>query len=844
MYIIDPKTPDTLIIRLEGTPKEKEIVDRLKKEAFQIAPAQAIPLLKQMADTHQLYFNGKQLVGDFYGKVEFYYRIEKLNDGKIQVSGRLKWREYDIDVRECDWVGAGKPHWFIKGFSLKAISTSVNWKRLKQLLQPLILSGEEKNSFLEELDPEDPDCPQVVMVGGSLEQVHEPLPLLILKDRLGAFADLWMDYGGIKVPFHDTLKKMKRNLVSEKNWEKDLLETGFIKKEMATSHYYCPIDKIAKSLSFLLEIGWHIQDWQGNRVIKQGNVELNIQSANQFLTVKGKVHYDKYEADISDMVGAFNRRERFIQLGKGFSGLMEEKPEWQDLAEEAEIIGQEIKVRRSHLGALDSKLTQSNPLLVNLKEKLQNFTQIEEALPSETFVGHLRPYQQQGVNWLSFLVEYGFHGILADDMGLGKTIQVLALLSRLPKDKPHLIVVPTSLLFNWKNEFEKFLPASSIYLHHGPQRVKRAEELAKYPYILTSYATLRFDLLLFQQLSYASLILDEAQMIKNAHTITSQAVCSLDSRFRLSLTGTPLENHLGEIWSHFRFLIPDLFGDEASFEAELQAAESDSRYLQRIKKKIAPFILRRKKEEVAKDLPERIDQIVWVEMGEEQRRYYDQFLASAKGNLLKKVEADGAGKHRMEIFETILRLRQICCHPLLFSQNNEDQIPPSAKLEMVMRDLETLLEENRKVLIYSQFTSMLQLMVKEAKARQWKHAYLDGSTINREKVVSSFQEDPSTGLFFISLKAGGVGLNLTAADYVFLYDPWWNNAVEEQAINRAHRIGRKDTVIAKRFVTVESIEERMMKLKAAKQSLVGELFDEDTIMGNLSAEDLVALLQG
>lgn len=832
MYIIDPKSPDQLVIRLEGSRKE-EIIPSL----------QAIPRLKEVGD--HLYFNGKHLVCDFFGKVEFYYRVEVLEGSKIKVSGRLKWREYDIDIRDCDWIGAGKPHWFIKGISLKLIATHVSWKRLKQVYQTenLILSGEEKTDFLEELDPDDPDCPQVVMLGGSLEQVNEPLPVLVLKDRLGAFADLWMDYGGQRVAFHDHMTKMKRNQNSEKNWEKDLLETAFIKKEMATSHYYCPIDKIAKSLSFLLEIGWHINDWKGNRILKQGKMDLDLQQqTNQILSVRGQVHYDQYQADISEMVGAFNRRDRFIQLGEGFSGLIEDQADWQELAEEGEVVGNEIRVKRSHLGVFESLPI---PALANLKDRLQNFTHIEEALPSESFKGQLRPYQQQGVNWLNFLIEYGFHGILADDMGLGKTVQVLAWLSRISINQPHLIVVPTSLLFNWKNEFEKFLPTFTLYTHHGSQRAKNSVELSKHRFILTSYATLRYDLPLLQQLTYGCLILDEAQMIKNAHAQTSQAVCTLQAQVRLSITGTPLENHLGEIWSHFRFLIPDLFGDEESFFADLQAAESDSRYLKRMQKKIAPFILRRKKEEVAKDLPERIDQVVWVEMNEEQRRFYDRFLASVKGNLIKKVQADGVGKHRMEIFESILRLRQICCHPMLLSSlyDAEEAIPSSAKFDFVMDDLETLLEENRKVLVYSQFTSMLQLMVKEANKRGWAHAYLDGSSVNREKIVASFQDDPAIRLFFISLKAGGVGLNLTKADYVFLYDPWWNNAVEEQAINRAHRIGRKDTVVAKRFVTVESIEERMMKLKAAKQSLVGELFDEEAILSHLTAEDLFALIQ-
>jgi SNF2 family DNA or RNA helicase len=310
------------------------------------------------------------------------------------------------------------------------------------------------------------------------------------------------------------------------------------------------------------------------------------------------------------------------------------------------------------------------------------------------------------------------------------------------------------------------------------------------------------------------------------------------------LTGTPIENHLSEIWAHFRFLIPDLFGEQKDFLADVTAGQADFRYMQRLRKKLRPFMLRREKGEVAKELPERIEQVVWVEMPSQQRKVYDDFLAGFKGNLLKKVESDGIGKHRMEVLEAILRLRQICCHPLLvLSQSENVGELSSGKLEALLQDLETVVEEKRKVLVYSQFTSMLQLIAKEAKRSQWPLVYLDGQTKDREKVVQQFQEDPTISLFLISLKAGGIGLNLTAADYVFLYDPWWNEAVENQAIDRAHRIGRKDTVIAKRYVMVESVEEKIMSLKASKRSLLIDMMEDTASMNQLTIDDLHYLLE-
>lgn len=828
-----------------------------------ISPLQSTALLNQLGLTQKLYFNSKALVVDLVGHVELYYELTSLDAQKTAVKARLKWRDQEIGLQECTCIGPGRPNWFIKGITLKGISTSVSWKELlaSYRTDPWLLEGPQKAAFLENIDLEDSDSPKVVLQGGHIEELYQqsaPYPLLILKDRSGAFADLWMDYGhDMKTAIEDNSPvvqdskrscKVKRQLDAERNWEKDLLETDFIKKTVGDSHYYCPIDKVAKSLTFLLEIGWTILDWKGNRVIKQDEVCLKVEESDQLFNVKGKIRYESHEADVSAVLGAFNRKERFVQLGTGTVGLLPDlhsQPVLYELAEEGELVGETVKLKRSHFASVPSlfKEAQLSSSLLTFKEKWEQFNGIQEAQPSREFAGVLRPYQQEGLNWLAFLFEFGFHGILADEMGLGKTVQVLAFLSRLSQEAPHLIVVPTSLVFNWKNEIQRFLPQLSCYIHQGPTRNKTGEELSKHAIILTSYATLRLDLPLFQALSFCSVILDEAQMIKNAQTQTAQAVCRLNAQFRLCITGTPVENHLGELWSHFRFLIPDLFGSEESFLADVQASQADRRYLERIKKKILPFILRRRKEEVAKDLPPRIDQIFWIEMNDEQRAVYEQVLAGFKNHLLKKVETEGIAKHRMEVLEAILRLRQICCHPLLVSSLIEDESHlVSAKFEALIQDLQTIVEEKKKVLVYSQFTTMLKLMARFAQTQGWSYGYLDGSTHDREKVVNQFQEDNSQSIFFISLKAGGVGLNLTAADYVFLYDPWWNDAVEDQAINRAHRIGRQDPVIAKRFIVVESIEEKILKLKAAKRTLIEDVFDLESGPAQLTLEDLRFLL--
>ena len=823
---------------------------------------QSLQALKLLAATGKLYFNGKQLVADLFGKVDISFHLEQSDNDDILVSSKLKTMHDEFDSRQCDWMCPGQPHWFIRGISLKLISTDLPWKYLKRAYDPSpwILNKRDLPDFLESFtEITDGKAPKVIYsetIKHLLQRGPEPLPTLMLKDRSGAFADLWLDYGEEhRVAYHDPktqIRQLKRNREAELHLEKDLLETNFIKKVVGTTHYYCPLDKVGKSLMFLLEVGWHIYDYKGNQVKSLTEIKLSLEDRQQTIVASGKIKYHEYEANVRDVIGAFNRRERFVELGSGTVGLLPDR--WDhatmdSLVSEGEVISDGIAIKKHRFGSLAGMLETTNnnvsldESLLHLKDRLQDVKDRPQVEPGPSFKGELRPYQQQGLSWLSFLYDFGFHGLLADDMGLGKTVQVIAFLSQLTLKAPVLIVMPTSLIFNWRCEIDKFWPNTPIYLHHGPQRTKDLATLQESKIILTTYATLRQDLPILSKLNYQCIILDEAQVIKNAHTQTSQAVCSLNGQFKLSITGTPIENHLGELWSHFNFLIPDLFGREDAFLADMQAASSDNRYLDKMRKKIRPFILRRTKGEVAKDLPECIDQSILVEMLPEQRQVYEDFLAGVKGNLLKKVQADGITKHRMDVLEAILRLRQICCHPvLLTSLVEEEHVLNSGKMDALMQDLTTVMQEGKKALIYSQFTSMLQVFAKNFQTRGWNYAYLDGSTTHREKVVQQFQEDPNTQLFLISLKAGGVGLNLTAADYVFLYDPWWNEAVENQAINRAHRIGRHDTVFAKRYVSIDSIEEKMMRLKQSKRSLVEGLFDSDMNQPNLTEEDFLYLL--
>ncbi len=756
--------------------------------------------LKNFPEKGNFLYKGKKIILDPFTQAEFHYEVfQDKVEGKLRLLGR------EIRLSECEAIF---PCCFLYGSILRKLPDDLDWEWIERVYpypKPL-----NEAFFLNAVDAD-----YVIWKQPKQSISLEIIPFLQLKDRTGAFADLWMDYGnGKKVAFHDPLSFLERQREVEKQWQRDLLETNFIEKQVDTSHYYCPLDKVAKSLTFILEIGWRIFDYLDREVIRQTGKALTLGLEGEHIAVRGEISYGTHQADLENVLGAFNRRSQFVDLSDGVVGLLDLPKEWEDLPH--------THIPKTHFALLESFF--SDPEIVRdkavaeLAERLKNNKGIITTAPASSFQGTLYPYQQEGLSWLSFLYKSGFHGLLADEMGLGKTVQVLSFLSLVEK-QPVLIVMPTSLLFNWKRELARFLPQVLVYEHTGPERLKEKELLEEKQVILTSYALLRLDASLLQSLDYACVILDEAQAIKNAHSQVAKAAFAIKSVFRLAITGTPIENRWEDLWSLFFFLMPELLGNSKNFE------------LSQVKKKVRPFILRRTKEEAEIHLPPKVEQVVWVEMGEEQKAFYEVWLLKSRKGL-------DPSSPRLEILEAILRLRQICCHPLLL----EESLAPSGKLERLLEDLEDVVANRRKVLVYSQFTSMLRLIEKEIIAKNWSYVYLDGTTQDRESCVTQFQEDPSVSIFLISLKAGGTGLNLTAADYVFLYDPWWNEAAEMQAIDRAHRIGRGSSVIARRYVTVESIEEKIMRLKEHKSSLALGLLDFEGEISSLSIQELYACL--
>jgi superfamily II DNA or RNA helicase len=450
----------------------------------------------------------------------------------------------------------------------------------------------------------------------------------------------------------------------------------------------------------------------------------------------------------------------------------------------------------------------------------------------QNFKATLRPYQAEGVAWLNLLREVSLGGILADDMGLGKTVQVLALLS-LEKEqgrltKPVLIIAPTSLMTNWQNEAHKFAPDLRVLVLHGATRKERFDQIAQHDVVLTTYPLIARDQAVLLEQQWHIAILDEAQVIKNPNAATTRLIRDLKAAHRFCLTGTPMENHLGELWSLMSFVNPGYLGEKTAFARRWRTPiekHGDSERSKILSKRVRPFMMRRTKQEVANELPLKTEITETIILDEQQRDIYDSIRLSMHKKVRDAIAAKGFSKSHIIILEALLKLRQVCCDPRLLKLGDQKKPLPSAKLERLMEMVESLLSEGRKIIVFSQFTSMLDLIIQRFHKAGIKFSLLTGATTDRKSAIENFQ-DGNVNIFLVSLKAGGVGLNLTAADTVILYDPWWNPAVEEQAIDRAYRIGQDKPVFVYRLVASQTIEEKMDELKAKKRALAESIFDQ------------------
>ncbi|MGL4609903.1 MAG: SNF2-related protein [Trueperaceae bacterium] len=463
--------------------------------------------------------------------------------------------------------------------------------------------------------------------------------------------------------------------------------------------------------------------------------------------------------------------------------------------------------------------------LLELGKRLRNFEGIVQTKVPEGFQGTLRPYQEQGLAWLQFLREYNLNGILADDMGLGKTLQALAhVLAEKEAGRaegPSLVVAPTSLMHNWQSEAKKFAPDLNVIVLHGKERKQHFKDIAKADLVLTTYPLIVRDALELEKHKYHLLILDEAQYVKNAKTNSFKTVASFKANHRLCLSGTPLENHLGELWSLFNFLMPGFLGNSDKFKrlyrTPIEKNGDDTRQRQ-LAKRVKPFILRRDKAMVAKELPEKSEFIVPIQLEDDQRDLYETLRVSMHERVREEITKKGLARSQIMILDALLKLRQSCCDPRLVSVKEAKKVKGSAKLEWLRDTLPGMLEDGRKVLIFSQFATLLGLLEDTLENLEISYAKITGQTKDRPTQIEKFQSG-KVSVFLITLKAGGVGLNLTAADTVIHYDPWWNPAAENQATDRAHRIGQDKPVFVYKLITSGSIEEKILKLQERKAAL-------------------------
>ncbi len=652
-----------------------------------------------------------------------------------------------------------------------------------------------------------------------------------------------------------------------------------------------PAKSLPNIVSELLAHGWGVTADQ--RVVRQsGPARLSVSSGIDWFELRGSVKFETEngteEIALPQLLAAARTGRTMIQLSDGSHGLLPD--EWLNehglLTTIGELQDDHLRFKSNQAAILDGLLRKQELVSVDeafaqARQKLREFDGIKPLETTENFHGELRPYQAEALGWFDFLRQFGMGGILADDMGLGKTVQVLALLasrvwlrkqqeqaSGIPK-QPVLIVAPRSVVFNWIDEAERFTPELRVLAYAGNEREKLREQFKDHDLIVTSFGLMRRDITELRNCPFDYVVLDEAQAIKNPSSQSAKAARLLNTQHRLALTGTPVENHLGDLWSIFEFLNPGFLGSSLRF-GQLVRGDTGSksaakptmsnRGVEKPKTNVAnqiadalrPFILRRTKKQVLKDLPDKTEQTIVCEMEPQQRKLYDELRLHYRNSLLGSksgLPTDGSegstpasgGGSAMMVLEALLRLRQASCHPGLIDPNRRGE--PSAKLEALIEMVLELAEEGHKALIFSQFVEMLSIVRSRLEEHGIVYEYLDGQTRDRKRRVQRFQDDPDCPVFLISLKAGGLGLNLTAAEYVFILDPWWNPAVEQQAIDRTHRIGQTRHVFAYRMICQNTVEQRIAELQDRKRQLADAIVGGDqSPLRNLSREDLERLL--
>jgi superfamily II DNA or RNA helicase len=667
----------------------------------------------------------------------------------------------------------------------------------------------------------------------------------------------------IIIPQHDQLLVIHRNLEEEKAFVAKIagLNSEFIRPDDSDNLVLKGGEVLKNNWFFLFvdamkEMQIPVYGFEALKNFRfntsKPSTKIYISSHTDWFDAKVEICFGDQKITVADVKKALANKQQFVQLQDGSLGILPEEwiKKYSLLFRVGEGKNEKIKLSRYHFSVIEElyENRDEEELFFQLEErydKLKEFKNIEPIEPPAHLKPILRPYQEYGFQWLNYLHEVKWGGILADDMGLGKTIQALSFIQHVKGEKgclKALVVCPTTLMYNWENEIKKFTKSLSYYIHHGGFRDKSQVSHPQVDVIITTYGTLRSDIKSFVEPEFDYIILDESQAIKNPSSKVTKAASLLKAKSRLCLSGTPLQNNTFDIFAQMNFLNPGMLGTMEFFKQEFaipidKLGEKEQK--EHLRRLLFPFILRRTKEQVAKDLPDKIEMILFCEMGDEQRKIYDAFRNDFRDKIMGVVESQGIGRSQLTILQGLMKLRQICDSPAIMK--DEEKFPNvSIKLDELMREIVENIGDH-KALIFSQFLGMLGLIREKLQEMGIKYEYFDGSTTapDREKAIQGFQNDESCRIFLISLKAGGVGLNLTAADYVYIVDPWWNPAVEQQAIDRTHRIGQTKNIFAYRMICKDTVEDKILKLQERKKALAADLITDDAgFVKNLTKEDL------
>jgi non-specific serine/threonine protein kinase len=677
------------------------------------------------------------------------------------------------------------------------------------------------------------------------------------------YAVKYSDKELILIPEAGKIRTIKRNLNQERDVLTKLngLHSNFVQVENSFNLVLKGTEVLRNNWFFLFVdamremnipvIGFEVlKNYKFNTA--KPKTRIQISNGIDWFDAKVEIVFGDQRVSIEDIKKALTQKQQFVQLGDGTLGILPDEwlKKYSLLFKVGEGKQNQLRLSKYHLSIIDELHNEidETEVMIKLEEKydrLRSFNRINEVDPPKDLAHILRPYQVAGYHWLNYLNEVGWGGILADDMGLGKTVQALSFM-QLFKDQNQnmtsLVVCPTTLMFNWENEIKKFTPKLSYMIHHGGDRKKNKKIFQDHDVIITTYGTLRSDIKFMLEAQFDYIVLDESQAIKNPQSKVTKAASLLHAKNRLCMSGTPLQNNTFDIYAQMNFLNPGMLGSVEYFRNEFATPIDkfgEKEHKEHLKKLLYPFILRRTKEQVAKDLPEKTETILFCEMEEEQRNIYDAYRNDYRDKILGVIKEQGIDKSQLTILQGLMKLRQICDSPAIIKE--QEPLPnASVKLEELAREITENIG-NHKALVFSQFLGMLALIKEKLVELGVKFEYFDGSTtaLERERAIQSFQGDNEVRVFLISLKAGGVGLNLTAADYVYIVDPWWNPAVEQQAIDRTHRIGQTKNIFAYRMICKDTIEDKILQLQEKKKMLAKDLVsDDDGFVKTLTKDDV------